>query len=180
MAHIFTADLHFGHANIIDYCARPFSSVEEMDQFQLSALQRHVGPADDLWILGDVAFAKGRLQKDRAKAIIEKIPGRKHLISGNHDHSWLSREVQWESQEKMQEIRVGDQWLVLCHYPLMTWNRRRYGAIHLFGHVHDACKGYRQAVNAGVDWWDYRPARLDEVVARANACEEMNFPPEAE
>ena len=27
----FTADLHFGHANIIRHCARPFASVEDMD-----------------------------------------------------------------------------------------------------------------------------------------------------
>ena len=27
----FTADLHFGHANIIRHCARPFADVEEMD-----------------------------------------------------------------------------------------------------------------------------------------------------
>ena len=28
----FTADLHFGHSNIIRHCGRPFCSVEEMDQ----------------------------------------------------------------------------------------------------------------------------------------------------
>jgi calcineurin-like phosphoesterase family protein len=27
----FTADLHFGHANIIRYCGRPFADVASMD-----------------------------------------------------------------------------------------------------------------------------------------------------
>jgi calcineurin-like phosphoesterase family protein len=27
----FTADSHFGHTSILDYCQRPFGSVEEMD-----------------------------------------------------------------------------------------------------------------------------------------------------
>lgn len=29
----FTADLHFGHANIIRHCARPFASVADINGF---------------------------------------------------------------------------------------------------------------------------------------------------
>ena len=38
----FTADLHFGHANIIRHCVRPFASVEEMDAALMANCRRRV------------------------------------------------------------------------------------------------------------------------------------------
>ncbi len=34
----FTADLHFGHANIIKYCKRPFTDVAAMDRALIAIL----------------------------------------------------------------------------------------------------------------------------------------------
>ena len=54
MARFLISDHHFGHANIIEYCDRPFSSVGEMDT---TLLNRHYETvdADDLLVhLGDV------------------------------------------------------------------------------------------------------------------------------
>ena len=48
----FTADFHFGHANIIRYCSRPFEIVEEMDQAILERLNASVKPNDVLLFLG--------------------------------------------------------------------------------------------------------------------------------
>jgi calcineurin-like phosphoesterase family protein len=44
----FTADFHLGHANIIRYCNRPFSTVEEMDQTILERLNASVKVNDVL------------------------------------------------------------------------------------------------------------------------------------
>jgi len=52
----FTADHHFGHANIIRHCSRPFSSVAEMDASLLENWNSCVGQNDTVYILGDLFF----------------------------------------------------------------------------------------------------------------------------
>ncbi|MBL8880695.1 MAG: hypothetical protein JNG88_16400 [Phycisphaerales bacterium] len=52
----FTADTHFGHANIIKHCRRPFASVEEMDETLLRNINARVGRSDTLYHLGDFAL----------------------------------------------------------------------------------------------------------------------------
>ena len=38
----FTGDQHFGHANIIKHCNRPFSSIDEMDKSLLEKWNKRV------------------------------------------------------------------------------------------------------------------------------------------
>ena len=52
----FTADVHFGHKNIITYSARPFGSVEEMDETIIANWNYRVRDNDDVWIVGDLMF----------------------------------------------------------------------------------------------------------------------------
>ena len=161
MANWYTADLHFNHSNIIQHYSRPFGSAKEMDKELLRRMQC-VDEDDDLWILGDFAFARNAESRRYVAELYEAVPGRKHLVRGNHDHkSTLS--LPWSSVQDLAEIKDNDQNLVLCHYPLLTWNRARYGALHLFGHVHDQFSGYAGALNVGVDCWDFRPLRLSKI-----------------
>tara|TARA_R100000789_G_scaffold100091_2_gene108695 strand:- start:2187 stop:2729 length:543 start_codon:yes stop_codon:yes gene_type:complete len=165
MVNWYTADLHFNHTNIIQHCSRPFASSAEMDKEIVNRMQC-VGDDDNLWILGDFAFARNAESRRHVADLFEAIPGHKHLVRGNHDHK-STMKLSWESVQELVEIKDQEQSLVLCHYPLITWNKARHGALHLFGHVHNEFSGYTGAVNVGVDCCDFRPLRLSQIQSRA-------------
>ena len=52
----FTSDWHFGHRNVIDYCNRPFSSVEEMNDKLVELWNNTIKPEDEVWFLGDFSM----------------------------------------------------------------------------------------------------------------------------
>ena len=52
----FIGDPHFGHANIIRLCGRPFEDVESMDREMIRLWNARVRPEDTVWILGDLFF----------------------------------------------------------------------------------------------------------------------------
>jgi calcineurin-like phosphoesterase family protein len=61
---------------------------------------------------------------------------------------------------------VDGAWLVLCHYPLRTWNRMGRGALNLHGHSHGRLAPLPRQVDVGVDLWDFRPITLAEIRTR--------------
>lgn len=77
----FTSDTHFGHQNILTYCARPYADVESMNDDLVRRAVDVLGAEDQLWHLGDVAL--GPL--DESLAHLGRIPAAVTLVAGNHD-----------------------------------------------------------------------------------------------
>lgn len=165
MANWYTADTHFGDAGIRTFFARPFATVAAMDAAMMDRLTTRVGPGDDLWVIGDFAMP------DLAERIFESVPGRKHLVRGNHDPVEVQR-LGWASVHDLVEVQDGKERFVLCHYPLMTWSGVRDGAMNLFGHVHTNWQGADNQVNVGVDCFDFAPVSRCEILYRAAALPE--------
>lgn len=136
----FISDLHYGHANAINFDKRPFDSVEEMNQAIIENINSTVRRNDDLYIIGDIA-----LRANLAIECAQQINCRMHLILGNHDYekemrdSGLFVEITNYKRIVAQPSETGlsvSVPIIMCHYPIMSWDRQRYGAIHLYGHVH--------------------------------------------
>ena len=87
----FTSDHHFLHNNIIQYCNRPFSSVEEMNEYMIQKWNEKISDTDLIYYLGDFAIEKRDQEKAfiNIKKILERLKGQKILIAGNHDEVYL-------------------------------------------------------------------------------------------
>ncbi|HYC02998.1 MAG TPA: metallophosphoesterase family protein [Azospirillaceae bacterium] len=161
MATYFTSDTHFGHAGAIPRFRRPFASVAEMDEAMIARWAEVVGPDDEVWHLGDFAI---RRPAARMAEILDRLPGRKHLIVGNNDGPETLDLPGWASVRHYAELEVDGVRLVLCHYAFRTWNGMYKGAWNLHGHSHGAMKPLPRQADAGVDVFDFRPVTVAAIV----------------
>lgn len=86
MTDFYTADLHFGHRNIIDYSGRPWETVEEMNDGIVDRWNSRVGPDDRVWVLGDVSLSPAKMEP-----YVSLLNGHKILVAGNHDKCWVGQ-----------------------------------------------------------------------------------------
>lgn len=185
----FTADTHFGHENIIKFCNRPFSNVEEMNQTIIKNFNSVIDPKDLLVILGDVCMGNIR----ESLALIPKINGHKVLVPGNHDRVWSG--YQQSAPKKIEMLTLynenglsiwpesafristdGSHSYLICHFPYegdsqeieryQQWrpSRSRHPNTWLIhGHVHNSWKVKDRQINVGVDVWDFLPVHEDTI-----------------
>jgi calcineurin-like phosphoesterase family protein len=159
----FTSDHHFGHANIIPLCGRPFADAAEMDETMIERWNAVVGTQDEVWHLGDFAHRCG---PNRIAEIFGRLRGRAiHLVRGNHDRRYTLA-LPWSSIQDYAELVVDHRMLILFHYSLRVWNRSHFGSLSLYGHSHGTLPGTAASCDVGVDVWDFRPASLDEIIRR--------------
>jgi calcineurin-like phosphoesterase family protein len=158
----YTSDTHFGHENIIRFCNRPFSSVDEMAEGLIDRWNSVVRPYDEVYHLGDFAFRN----KESVAPIIERLNGIKFLIVGNHDHRSVMELPHWEWVKPYAEIKDEGTNVVLFHYAIREWHKKHHGAYHLFGHSHGGLPPHGNSLDVGVDCWDWRPVTLSQVRER--------------
>lgn len=171
MTDYFTADPHFGHANIIRHCKRPYRGVQEMDEDILRRWNARLRPGDRLYILGD--FCGQRRKAAQIESYLSRInlkPGAITLILGNHDDEAQTRRV-FPHVEKLYTYRRRErgrtvQRIVLCHYALLTWHGSGRGVWHLYGHSHGTLTDphpWARRLDCGVDAHDFELLSYERV-----------------
>ena len=119
----YTADTHFGHANVIEMCERPYPDVDAMNEAMIAAWNERVHGNDTVYIIGDMFFRCAD-----PESILRRLKGKKRLIVGNHDGSWMGKvdlSRYFLSVDNFFEISDGAHGLTLCHYPMLTWKHAK-------------------------------------------------------
>jgi len=158
----FTADLHFLHPKICKICSRPVRE-EDHDQWLIDRFNSVINKHDQLFILGDVSM--GNLAK--TDKLLDQMNGEKYLILGNHDES-IKNSTRFKHKTQIYDFNFDSKsyhniHLVLCHYPMLSWNRKVHGSGHLFGHVHGRVSGVGLSFDIGVDANEYMPLNLEQI-----------------
>lgn len=178
MAIFFTSDTHFGHANIIRYCKRPWlqpgdldekgywKSKEiamkrtlEMDKDLITNWNKKVGRGDTVYHLGDVAFGT----PDDFEKYNWQLNGYKIYINGNHDKA-MSNAI--GRQPDVRKISINGHTIVLSHFAMRVWDKSHFNSWHLFGHSHGTLNSQGKSFDVGIDAWNYTPVSFDEVEKR--------------
>lgn len=167
----FTSDLHFGHANIIGFCNRPFDNIEQMNLELVRRFNNTVKEGDTTYFLGDL----GRMTHERFKHTINSMNGNKIMILGNHDkgtQSFLA--IGFDAVMLSATLMIDGKIVTLSHYPLLgvrredttvykdraheNWHGETKakklavedrGQFHLHGHLHCPCSTAKSNITDG-------------------------------
>lgn len=182
MTYFFTSDLHLFDKNIIKRASAQSATAyrgrdkEEMIEMLVTAWNSKVGKQDIVWNLGDVSFGK---DQETAK-VLSRLNGQHNLILGNHD--FIIRKPSSQCRARLNAIKdihdlvIDGSHIVLCHYPMLHWNKQHYGSYHLHGHSHGHLRG-KEATNSldvGVDaspLLNLAPRAWEEIKAEIDARE---------
>ena len=132
----FVSDLHFGHANVINFDKRPWTDLESMTRDLIANWNATVTNADTVYILGDLFWTHESVHE-----VLPHLKGRKVLIRGNHDESITEQPeiaAQFEEIHDYLELDHAGLTLILSHYPIVPYLKcYKRNTLMLYGHVHN-------------------------------------------
>lgn len=163
------SDNHFNHANIINYCNRPFNSLEEMNAIMIKNWNSVVTENDKVIHLGDFGFGDA----EGLEKICRQLNGHKMLIKGNHDNRKTN---EWWRGIGFEDVLDGGfiykEFYLLSHKPMFVNEKTPY--VNLYGHIHQNKMEGEQYFNCCVEHHNYTPISLESIVNKYKGYNKKN------
>lgn len=166
-----TSDLHFGHKNILKFCAytrAKYDDVDHMTQMMRKEWNDLIEPDDTVYILGDVAFMSGY----DAALIMNSLNGTKILVQGNHDRKTLmdvNFRMAFKEIHHYLDITYKGTKAIMFHYPIAEWDQMHKGSVHFHGHLHGGESGMEKfrCLDVGMDATNMMAITMEDAIAQA-------------
>jgi len=181
----FTSDSHYSHSNLCRSTTnwsdvsktRDFKSLDHMNDSIVNGINSMVGENDVLIHLGDFSFGGfENIGEFRSRIICKNV----HLILGNHDHhiernkggvqdlfESINHYAVLNIRRPGKDNEMEKHSIVLCHFPIASWDSMNTGRIHLHGHTHLGPQikiAAGRAMDVGADGNGLDPYSLDEIL----------------
>jgi calcineurin-like phosphoesterase family protein len=148
-----------------------------MDEQLIANWNSKITNNDIVFHLGDAFLSNAALIKD----VLHRLNGKQiNIIWGNHCNGFkqfckgISNYPELNNKIKVlgdyAEINVNNQEIVLCHFPMLIWNKKHYGSWMISSHSHYNLPATRKEANCigkivdcGVDGNNYFPYSFDEI-----------------
>ncbi len=130
-----TADTHFEHDNILEFCRPQYTTVGQMAEDIIYRWNHVVRPQDIVYHLGDVALTGGRETKKQAVGeYLQRLNGSLYLIAGNHDQQWV-----YQYFDRVFGVKERKN-CILSHIPVHRSQADRF-RLNIHGHLHNGYIG---------------------------------------
>ena len=165
----FSSDFHLSHKSVLDWSKRPFKIVEENNQYILDLILSTCKKGDDLYFLGDLSWRDNIY----LKYFLSKLKFINfHWILGNHDDPSLELQKLCTTVSNMKEIKIQKNTTILCHFPMISWNKSHQNSFMLHGHHHIygesteelTQKATGKILNVNIELHNYKLWSEDEVI----------------
>lgn len=160
-----TSDTWFGRPAILDIANRTsFKNIDIMNKSMFKKWNSVVKSSDTVLHLGNFAW-----DPVIARQALNKLNGKIFLIKGNCDDSL--NEIAHEFPDKLtiindNIIKLSKHDIVASHWPLLIWEGRETGTIHLHGHTVYSYKtnlNESNRINCCCDYWSYAPIKYSMI-----------------
>lgn len=183
-----TSDDHWGHANILSFTARPYDTLDEMNNGLVRRwVQAVTNPQARVFVVGDIVMGN----REQSLEFVKQLTGQIFLIPGNHDdvHPMYADKKNYAKKVAMYEaagitilpVQVEAEYngteFRMCHFPYDGDSREGYddrypewrptddGMLLLHGHTHSPERYRGHQIHVGVDAWDCTPRLFSDILA---------------
>ena len=159
------SNLQLGRPSAIEKYERPFSSVDEMNDFIVKSWNSVVSKEDLVYHLGNFAW-----DPKTAQDMIGKLNGTIWFINGEHDDSlgdlaaknMLPKNAKIERQiMPLHKMKV-----TISYWPLKSWPNKSDGYWSIIGYPDRSYKSdpKEMTINVSADLWNFKPQELQHLL----------------